>query len=117
MDEMDAAADLIVLYRLDRLPAGGVEQVSILQRQARLTAEAMPELRALKGLDSYWVEINRLENEADRTFRALLAELFNNGVDAISLLKTKEVIDLLESAADAFERVAHHVETIAVKES
>lgn len=117
IDDMDAAADLIVLYRLDGMPAGARQQVEILGKQARHTADAMPKLRTMKGLDEYWVEINRLENEADRVYRTMLAELFSEGADPISVLKVKEVIDLLESAADAFETVAHHVETIAVKES
>lgn len=117
IDDMDAAADLIVLYRLDGMPAGARQQVEILGQQARHTADAMPKLRTMKGLDEYWVEINRLENEADRVYRTMLAELFSEGADPISVLKVKEVIDLLESAADAFETVAHHVETIAVKES
>lgn len=117
IDEMDAAADLIVLYKLDALPAGVVRQVGTLERQARLTAAAMPRLQSMKGLDEYWVEINRLENEADRIYRTMLAELFDTETDPVTILKVKEVIDLLESAADAFEKVAHHVETIAVKES
>jgi uncharacterized protein Yka (UPF0111/DUF47 family) len=93
------------------------QQVEILGKQARLTAAAMPQLRSLKGLDEYWVEINRLENDADRIYRRMLAELFLEGADPIAVFKTKEVIDILESAADAFEKVANHVETIAVKES
>ena len=117
IDEMDAAADLVVLYKLNGLPEGTARQVEILGKQARLTAEAMPMLRTMKGLDEYWVEINRLENDADRMYRTMLAELFHEGADPIAVFKTKEVIDLLESAADAFETVAHHVETIAVKES
>jgi len=117
IDEMDAAADLIVLYKLNGLPPGVTRQVEILGRQARLTAEAMPRLKSMKNLDEYWVEINRLENEADRIYRTMLAELFNEATDPIVILKIKEVIDYLESAADAFETVAHHVETIAVKES
>lgn len=117
MDEMEAAADLIVLYKLDGLPHGVVEQVQILQGQAELTAGAMPRLREMGELQDYWVEINRLENQADRIFRSMLAELFEGATDAITLLKVKEVIEVLERAADAFEKVAHHVETIAVKES
>ena len=60
IDEMDAAADLIVLYKLNGLPHGITRQVEILGRLARLTAEAMPRLQSMKGLDEYWVEINRL---------------------------------------------------------
>jgi predicted phosphate transport protein (TIGR00153 family) len=117
MDLMDSAADLIVLYRLDELPPGISDQVSVLQRQAELTADAMPRLRSMKDLAEYWVEINRLENQADRAYRKLLSTMFDEIDDAIQLLKLREVVQELEAAADAFEKVAHTVETIAVKES
>jgi hypothetical protein len=118
MDLMDAAVDLIVLYRIRELPAGVSEQVEVLSRMSELTAEAMPRLRSMKDLAEYWIEINRLENQADQIYRRLLAELFNGThLDAITIMKHKEVIEELEAAADAFEQVAHKVESIAVKES
>lgn len=117
MDLMEAAADLIVLYRIGELPDGTSAQVEVLTRMAELTAEAMPRLRSMRDLSEYWIEINRLENQADHIYRQLLAELFNDGADAITVLKLKEVTDQLEAAADAFETVANQVESIAVKES
>jgi predicted phosphate transport protein (TIGR00153 family) len=117
MDFMEAAVDLIVLYRIGELPAGITAQVEVLGRMSELTAEAMPRLRSMKDLSGYWIEINRLENQADQIYRRLLAELFNGDNDAITVLKLKEVIDELEAAADAFEKVANTVESIAVKES
>ena len=119
MDLMDAAVDLIVLYRVGDLPAGVSDQVEVLSRMSELTAEDMPRLRSMKDLSEYWIEINRLENQADQTYRRLLAGLFNGdfGNDAITIMKLKEVVEELEAAADAFESVAHKVESIAVKES
>ena len=117
MDGMEEAGDLIVLYRLETLPPLVADQVEVLRRCAELTAEAMPRLRSMRDLAEYWVEINRLENQADRTYRTLLAEMFNAGMDPIELMKLKEVVDTLESAADSFEKVANMVETIALKES
>jgi uncharacterized protein len=119
MDLMDAAVDLIVLYRIGDLPAGVSDQVEVLSRMSELTAEAMPRLRSMKDLSEYWIEINRLENQADQIYRGLLAALFNGeyGTDATTVMKLKEVIEELEAAADAFEGVAHKVESIAVKES
>jgi len=118
MDMMDAAVDLIVLYRIGELPSGVSDQVEVLSRMAELTADAMPRLRSMRDLTEYWIEINRLENHADQTYRRLLAELFNDGTtDAIDVMKHKEVIEELEAAADAFESVANKVESIAVKES
>jgi len=117
MDHMEAAADLIVLYKVGQLPTGVTEQVTVLQRQAEVTAEAMPRLRSLRDLADYWVEINRLENQADRSYRTLLGEMFDDVSDAVHLIKLREIVQELEAAADAFEKVAHTVETIAVKES
>jgi uncharacterized protein Yka (UPF0111/DUF47 family) len=71
----------------------------------------------MEDLADYWVEINRLENQADRLHRALIASLFESETDAIRLLKVKELVESLEAGADAFENVANTVETIALKES
>jgi hypothetical protein len=118
MDLMDAAVDLIVLYRIGELPAGVSDQVEVLARMSELTADAMPRLRSMQDLAEYWIEVNRLENQADQIYRRMLAELFNGDhLDPITIMKHKEVIDELEAAADAFEQVAHKVEGIAVKES
>lgn len=117
MDFMEEAADLIVLYKIDELPARVADQVQVLQRAAELTADAMPRLRAMSNLSEYWVEVNRLENQADKIHRKLLAQLFDEISDPIELMKIKEVVEKLEDAADAFEKVANTVETIALKES
>ena len=117
MDFMEAAADLVMLYKIDDLPRDVVAQVEVLERAAELTAEAMPRLRGMKDLSEYWIEINRLENHADQVYRRLLARLFSGEYDALTVLKFKEVVDQLEAAADAFEKVANTVESIAVKES
>ncbi len=117
MDFMEAAVDLVVLYNIGELPAEIADQVDVLERAAELTAAAMPRLRSMKDLSDYWIELNRLENQADQVYRRLLAKLFNGSYDALTVLKLKEVVDQLEAAADAFEHVANTVETIAVKES
>ena len=120
MDHIEAAGNLVYLYGLTKLPALPREMhdlVHVLDQQARVTAAAMPRLRAMKDLREYWVEINRLENDGDRAYRMLLVRLFSGEYDALQVLKMKEVADELERACDAFEHVANTVEQIAVKES
>ncbi|MFD2794387.1 DUF47 domain-containing protein [Promicromonospora vindobonensis] len=118
MDEMDEAADLIVLYKVEGLPDRVSDQVQVLQRCAELTAEAMPRLRSMDKLADYWVEVNRLENQADKLHRKLIAQLFDDlAGDPVQLMKLKEIVEVLENAADSFEKVANMVETIALKES
>ena len=117
MDFMEEAVDLVVLYELDEFPDGLREQVDVLGHCARVTAEAMPRLQTMENIEEYWIEVNRLENEADRIYRQILATLFRGSYDALQVLKLKDVVDSLEAAADAFEKVANIVEQVAVKES
>jgi predicted phosphate transport protein (TIGR00153 family) len=117
IDYLDAAVDLATLYNVGELPEGVHTQVDLLCQAARLTAEAMPRLAAPQDLTSYWVEINELENEADQVYRRLLSLLFSGQWEALEVMKLKEIVDQLESAADAFEHVADVVHSIAVKES
>lgn len=120
MDHLEAVGSLIYLYGLTNLPSLPREMhelIAILDQQARLTAQWLPQLKSMKGLMDYWVECNRLENEGDRAYRMLLVRLFSGEYDALTVMKMKEVADELEAACDAFEHVSNIVETIAVKES
>ena len=117
MDFFEAAGDLIILYDLEVLPLEMHHLAEILVRGAELTAGAMTRLKSLSNLSDYWIEINRLENDADKLFRRFVARLFNGETDALTVLKLKEIAEQLEAAADALEHVADTVESIAVKES
>jgi predicted phosphate transport protein (TIGR00153 family) len=117
MDFMEEAVDLVNLYEVEKLPGEMAQQVEVLQRCAELTAEAMPRLQSMKNLEEYWIEVNRLENAGDKSYRRILAKLFSGSYEALDVLKLKDIVDSLEHAIDAFERVANIVEQIAVKES
>lgn len=117
MDLMEEAVDLVLLYEVRRLPGELANQVEVIQRCAELTADAMPRLQSMQGLEDYWIEVNRLENAGDKSYRRILAKLFSGQYDALAVLKLKDVVDSLEGAIDAFEGVANITEQIAVKES
>jgi predicted phosphate transport protein (TIGR00153 family) len=117
MDFMEEAVDLTVLYEVEQLPSRLAEQVDVLQRCAELTAEAMPRLQSMKDLEEYWIEINRLENAGDQSYRRILAKLFSGKYEALEVLKLKDIVDSLEHAVDAFEKVANIIEQIHAKES
>ena len=117
MDFMEEAVDLIGLYEVGELPTELAAQVEVLRRATELTAQAMPRLRTMKDLEEYWIEINRLENQGDRSYRRLVAHLFGGSYKALEVMKLKDVVDSLEHAIDALESVANTVEQIADKES
>jgi len=67
------------------------ELVNVLDQQSKITADAMHEAACDEGLEEYWIEINRLENDGDRAYRMLLVRLFSGEYDALTVLKMKEV--------------------------
>lgn len=121
MDLIDEAGDLIVMYGIEEVPDPTAsllaEQIDILARCSDQTAQSIPGLKSPLDLRDYWVEINRLENEGDLTYRRALTALFESGLDPITVIKLKDLIEVLEEASDAFEDLANCIETIAVKES
>jgi uncharacterized protein Yka (UPF0111/DUF47 family) len=61
------------------------------------------------------VEINRLENDADKISREAIARLFEHEKNPINLIKIKELIEVLEMATDKAEDVANVLETVVLK--
>ena len=116
MDAIDDAAALIPLYRIDRIRSGARELTRVISAQ---TGELRKAIEALEGAHGkildYAVEINRLENEADRLHQKAIGQLFDEERDAIAVMKWKEILDLLEDATDACEDVANLLENIVVK--
>ena len=77
-----------------------------------------PALEALeqnKGVVTHAVEINRLENEADRVHQQAVSRLFDDERDPIVVMKWKETLDFLETATDRCEDVANVLEGVMVK--
>lgn len=115
MDAIDAAASVIRLYKLDTVRYGVREMAQIITAS---TSEIRPALEALeqnKGLITHAVEINRLENEADRIHQDALSRLFDDERDPIMVIKWKETLDFLEAATDRCEDVANVLEGVMVK--
>jgi uncharacterized protein len=94
--KLRAAGDLTVLYKIATLPQAVHEQAELLDEAARVTTEGMARLRTLQKLEDYWIRINEIENLADALYRALLAQVFDNGSDVVTMIKIKEVVDQLE---------------------
>lgn len=115
MDAIDAAATSIRLYRLEYIRFGARELAQII---TACTHQIRPALKALekdKGLITHAIEINRLENEADRMHQQAVSRLFDEERDPILVMKWKETLDLLESATDCCEDVANVLEGVMVK--
>ncbi len=117
LDLIEEVADTFVLYRVDAPTGTAVEQAAIIVRQVEQLHEALTCLQGFKGLERYWIEVHRLENEGDRIVRAAIAALFNDEKDPITLVKWKDIYGLLEATIDMAEDVANVIERIVIKHS
>jgi predicted phosphate transport protein (TIGR00153 family) len=117
LDHIEAAAEYLQLHKIQEPLRQMVSLTEILSEAAGKTAASMPNLRKMKDLEDYWVEINRLENEGDRAYRRTIAELFSGDYKAMDVLKFKEIIEEIEQAVDRLEDVANTVESIYLKHS
>ena len=115
MDAIDAAATLVRLYCLESVRFGArelAENITSCTKEVRLALDALAEH---KGVTTHAVEINRLENEADRTHQEAVGRLFHDEKDPLMVMKWKETLDLLEAATDRCEDVANVLEGVVVK--
>ena len=117
MDAIDNAAALVPLYRIDRVRFGARELAKIISASAAVVRDAVMALEKHSGVLECAVEINRLENEADRVHQKAVGQLFDEERDPIAVMKWKEILDLLEDATDRCEDVANLLENVVVKHS
>ena len=115
MDAIDASASLVRMYRLDRVLFGARELAHIISSCTTEVRLALAALEQTKGVAAHSVEINRLENEADRTHQQAVMRLFDDERDPINVMKWKETLDFLEDATDRCEDVANVIEGVMVK--
>ncbi len=115
LDMIEEVGDTFGLYRIEAPTATAIQQASIIVSQCEQIHEALLHLRGFKGLEKYWIEIHRLENEGDRLVRGAIAGLFEGNPDPIEVIKWKKIYNLLEATIDDCEDVADIIERIVVK--
>ena len=115
MDAIDASASLVRLYRLTSVRYGARELAGVISASTHQVRLALEALEQNKGLITHAVEINRLENEADRIHQQAVSRLFDDESDPLVVMKWKETLDFLEDATDRCEDVANVLEGVMVK--
>jgi len=119
LDLADAAAERLGLYDIDVVLPEARELAGVLVEQSRKMEEAVKGLRNMKKdpqrILEACKEMNALENQADTITRQTMAKLFKRGNDPLTVMKWKEIIDLIEDATDRAEDVANVIEGIVLE--
>jgi predicted phosphate transport protein (TIGR00153 family) len=119
-DYMYGAANRMRLYQVEKITKSIRKMTEITLEATQLIQVAVSDLKDmknLKGITEACKRINKLENKSDNVFDKAVADIFENETDAKNIIKYKEVLSALESAADKCKNVANVLESIAVKHS
>jgi predicted phosphate transport protein (TIGR00153 family) len=115
LDFVNAAAVRMTLYGITTPPPAAAQLAALVVKQSEELAQGVSLLQDGKKVLDHCVEVNRLENEADRVSRKAIAELFGSEKDPIQLIKIKELYEVLETATDKAEDAANVLEAVVLK--
>jgi predicted phosphate transport protein (TIGR00153 family) len=117
LDGIEDTSHRLVSYRINPIPSIMVTLAEIVAGCARSLKSAFEALEKDGPIMEHCIEINRLENEADRIGRSAVADLFDKESDPIRLIKLKEVYEFFENTIDSCEDVADVLQNVVVKNS
>jgi predicted phosphate transport protein (TIGR00153 family) len=113
LDLLNAAGDRIMVYKIKAVPKESAQLAGLILQQSEELERALAKLeKNQQSVMQHCVEINRLENEADRVTREAVGGLFDVEKDPINLIKIKELYEVLELATDKAENAANVIESV-----
>lgn len=117
LDLIDVCAQRIIMYNVESIPPEAKSLGFIILQSCLVVDKAVAMLgkKSNEQLFALCVEINALENEADRVCREAISRLFDEEKDPIQLIKWKEIFENLEKATDKCEDAANILESVVVK--
>lgn len=114
-DYIDAGARAIVMYDIGDVNKHTKDLARVIQQLGVQISSAVSMLKNPDSIKTHFLEIHRLENEADEIFFRAMKELFKDATDPLSVIKWKEIYEILEYATDRCESVANIIESIVLK--
>jgi len=117
-DFIQAAADAMIVYKIDKPGKSAKDLADIIVTASQEVLKAIMLLKNSKNIKemlAVCVEINRLENMADRIYRSALGQLFDGQTNLVEVIKWREIYEHMETATDRCEDVADAIEGIALK--
>lgn len=117
LDLIDASAQRVIMYNVDSITPEAKSLGFIILQSCLAVDKAVSMLgkRSNEQIFELCVEINALENEADRVSREAISRLFDEEKDPIQLIKWKEIYETLETTTDKCEDAANILESVVVK--
>jgi len=118
LDLVWGSVDRLMVFNIEEPTRAAIHLAKDLHTTTEVIQKALRELRAkdYAHVQEHCIEINRMENRIDRTFRDALGALFvDYSSDPLLIIKWKDIYQHLEDASDRCEDVANILESIVLK--
>jgi len=115
LDFIEGVTDRLIIYKIEEPTPECCKLVDLILRMSEVLTWSISNLKELGHVYDHCIEINRLENEADRITRDAIVRLFEEEKDPIAVIKWKEIYEKLEDTTDSCEDVANILESIVLK--
>jgi uncharacterized protein Yka (UPF0111/DUF47 family) len=118
LDLADAAAERLGLYEIATVLPDARELAGVLVAAAETMQQAVRGLRDVKNpkrVLEACKAVNVCENQGDTLIRRAIADLFKSGLDPLTVMKWKEILDLIEDGIDRAEDVANVIEGVVLE--
>jgi predicted phosphate transport protein (TIGR00153 family) len=115
VDYIDAAARAMLMYDIKETTEHARRFSIVIQSLSLEIHEMVGTLSKPHNITSHLVEIHKLENEADDIYFQAVGGLFHQTNEPATIIKWKELYELLEYATDRCESVANISESIILK--
>ncbi len=107
----------IDMYRIDFRIKEAEKLTAIIVQQIKELEKVIQDLKRPGGVIEECKAVKDLESEADVVYRSAIKMLFTVETDALTIFKTKEILDMLEAAADKCQSTANVIIAIQIKNS
>jgi predicted phosphate transport protein (TIGR00153 family) len=118
LDAVEAVADRFAIYKIAQPTESAIRLADILYRASVAVGRGVDHIAmSHEEVKEYGVQVNSLENEADRVSRDAISELFEKETNPIAVIKWKEIYETFEEGTDRCEDVANVIECIVLKQT
>ncbi len=115
VDNIEAAGTTMVLCKVKHTTPYAIKMVNVVLDAAVKLSALVPNLRSMRDVRQQYIAIHDLENLGDELWQQAFASLFEDGSDALDVIKWKEIYEMMEESIDSIERVAEIIEEVIQK--
>jgi predicted phosphate transport protein (TIGR00153 family) len=115
VDDIQMVSQLMLLTNLTEPLPEMAEQADLLVRMAEEAEKLINQLETMKGVQPHLDAIDQQESEGDAVYRRILSRLYSGEIEAIEVLRTKDIVEALEGAMNTIEDISDVVESIVLK--